>query len=267
MTLLVSWIGKDSRKISSFYIASDSRFSWGNPIKYEYGRKVFAFTNSPDILGYCGDVSYPTVIINQIMEMEKEGILFPENSTNEDRSTILFSEITKKFENYPSTKVMRSSLEIIHVSRDHATDFICNIFKWTKLDGWSKRKQEIPETSDKVIVLGSGAEEFYNRYLEYYRGFNGKTSRALFQCLCHSLLKIKDFQCGVAPQLVGLYNRFNGKNFGVIYENTRYFLGREIEPNKLISKLEWRNELFERCDGHSTSILNGAQRQPNELRP
>ncbi len=82
MTLLLSWIGKDSRKISSAYIASDSRFSWGKTEKYDYGRKVFALQNSPDILGYCGDVLYPSTILNQIMEMDKTGILFPHQSSN-----------------------------------------------------------------------------------------------------------------------------------------------------------------------------------------
>ena len=69
---------KDSRKISSFYIASDSRFSWTKNVKFDYGRKVFALTNSPDILGYCGDVLYLTTILNQILEMDKDNILFCE---------------------------------------------------------------------------------------------------------------------------------------------------------------------------------------------
>ena len=78
---------------------------------------------------------------------------------------------------------------------------------------------------------------------------------------------MKDFQCGGSPQLVGLYNRFNGKNFGVIYEKKRYYLGREIEQTENFNSIEWRNELFERCDGLTTKILDGAQRQPDELRP
>lgn len=267
MTLLLSWIGKDSRKISSFYIASDSRFSWKNPIKYDFGRKVFALTNSPDILGYCGDVFYPTVILNQILDMDKDGILFSRDLTNIERTNVLFNEITKKFSEYPSKEVMCDSLNIIHVSRQGETNFSCNIFDWNVKKGWTIIPQEIPDSSDKVIILGTGKDEFYNRYLEYYKGLNGKTSRALFQCLTHSLLKIKDLNCGGAPQLVGLYNRFNGKNFGVIYENKRYYLGREVEPNENINKIEWRNELFERYDGLTKTILHGAQKQPDELRP
>lgn len=267
MTLLLSWIGKDSRKISSFYIASDSRFSWNGTVKYDYGRKVFAFTNSADILGYCGDVLFPTLILNQILEMDKDKILFGKNLTNQERSRILFEEIKRKFVNYPAGIVMSSSLEIIHVSRQGETNFICNIFSWSMKSGWLSTPQEIPDNSDKVIILGSGKTEFYDRYLEYYHGLNGKTSRALFQCLTHSLLKMKNLNCGGSPQLVGLYNRFNGKNFGVIYEGNRYYLGRQLEPTEEMNNIEWRNELFERCDGVTTKILDGAQRQPDELRP
>ena len=267
MTLLLSWIGKDSRKISSFYIASDSRFSWSKTQVFDYGRKVYALINSPDILGYCGDVTYPTIILGQILEMDRDNILFNSEMTNEEKSISLFEEIKRKFEAYPVESVMNDSLEIIHVSRKGETNFACNIFKWSKSEGWSLIPQEIPDSSDKVIILGSGKEEFYTRYLEYYKGNGGKTSRALFQCLTHSLLKMKDLSCGGSPQLVGLYNRFNGKNFGVIYEGKRYYLGRELQQSESINNIEWRNELFERCDGITTKILDGAQKQPDELRP
>jgi hypothetical protein len=267
MTLLVSWVGKDSRKISSFYIASDSRLSWDNTVNYDYGRKVFAFKNSPDIVGYCGDVLYPTLVLGQILEMDNDNLLFNPNHTNQERSRILFDEIQEKFSEYPS----KQDISIIHVSRQNETDFLCNVFCWTKNDGWNMGEKEIPDSSDEVIILGTGKKEFDRRYRDYLKGYSGKTSRALFQCLSHSLLeisdlKMNDLRCGGAPQLVGLYNKFNGKNLGVIYEGKRYFLGREIEPNnRLLNNIEWRNGFFERCDGVTTEILNSAQRQPDEL--
>lgn len=50
MTLLSSWLGVDSRHPSSIYILSDSRISWGDKTKFDYGKKVFGCKNSPDIL-------------------------------------------------------------------------------------------------------------------------------------------------------------------------------------------------------------------------
>lgn len=267
MTLLLSWVGKDSRKISSFYVASDSRISWNKSTKFDYSQKVFAFTNTPDILGYCGDVLYPALILNQILSMDQEQILFSPNSNRFVRSDTIFKELKNKFSEYPVDSVMKDSLEIIHISRDNEIDFLCNIFTWTRKNGWTKKQQEIPDKSDKVIILGSGKEEFFDRYLKYYNGLNGKTSRAIFQCLSDSLLEMKDFQCGGSPQLVGLYNKFNGRKFGIIYKKKRYFLGKELQESEIINNIEWRNELFERCDGKSIKILDGAQRQPNELSP
>jgi hypothetical protein len=266
MTLLLSWIGKDSRKISSFYIASDSRISWDKKIGYNHGQKVFAFSNTPDILGFCGDVMYPIITLGQILDMEKNNLLFPTNLKASDRSLKIFNELQKKFKEYPAM-LMSPMLEIIHVARDNEVDFVCNIFKWSRKNGWSMKNIEVPNVSDKVIILGSGKDEFYERYLSYLIGNSGKTSRALFQCLCHTLLEIKDIQCGGAPQLVGLFNKYNGRDFGILYKEQRFFLGRELDNSENINNIEWRNELFERCNGHSAKILDGAQRQPNELMP
>lgn len=266
MTLLLSWVGIDSRKIASVYIASDSRFSWGNSENFDYGQKVFSFDKTPDILGYCGDVLYPTFILNQILNMAQEEILFGANLNRYKRSEIIFDELKKKFDEYPS-KALDQSIEIIHISRDNEIDFLCNIFTWNKKNGWKKEEKEIPNVSDKIIILGSGADEYFEKYKEYYRGNNGKTSRAIFQSLCHTLFKMENQKCGGAPQLVGLYNKFNGKRFGIIFEERRFFLGKEIENSEIINNIEWRNELFERSDGRSLKILDGAQKQPNELRP
>ena len=52
MTLLVCWAGIDTHGPSSLYMAADSRISWKAPAFFDYGRKVFAFTRWPDVLGY-----------------------------------------------------------------------------------------------------------------------------------------------------------------------------------------------------------------------
>lgn len=267
MTLLLSWVGYDSRKISSFYIASDSRFSTNRAGKYDYGRKVFAFVNSADIIGYCGDVYYSTHVLSQIQEMDRDGILFPKSASGKEKSEILFREIKKNFEYYEGQFPMDDTIEILHASRYGETDFTCKIYSWIKKGEWKIIPVEIPAFSDKVIILGSGKDEFFEKYLQYYKGLGGKTSRSLFQCLCHTLFKMKDPKCGGAPQLVGLYNRFNAKNFGIIYEGKCFYLGREIDKSEMLNNIEWRNELFERYDGNSNSLIEGAQRQINELRP
>lgn len=266
MTLLLSWVGKDSRKISSAYIASDSRFSWADGQNYDYGKKVFALQNSPDILGFCGDVMYLTTIFSQIVEMDKDGILYPTSASNEARMQIMFEKIKEKFDKYPKDK-LQETLEIIHFLRYGELEFNCYIYSWSRLNGWSCTQTEVPTESKEVIILGSGSNEFSKKFNKYLKANNEKTSRALFQCLCHTLLEIEDKQCGGPPQLVGLYNKFNGKNFGIIYNDRRFYLGTEITENTNICNLEWRNKKFERCNGITRKILQGAQMQPNELNP
>lgn len=264
MTLLVSWIGVDNRKISSVYISSDSRISWNKKDNFDQARKVFAFKNSPDIMGYCGDVLFPSLILNQILEMDKENILFTPDITNKDRANKIFNEIKIEFKNYPS-HLMCPSIEIIHISRDDISDFRCYIYKWSNKSKWQKKEIELPSSSDKITSLGSGKREFNIKYKKYQKANSCKTSRSIFQSICKCLIDIKDFACGGAPQLVGMYNKGNGINFGTIYNNKLYFLGKEIKYSSCLSRIEWRNKLFERCNPSTLKIFDNAQQQPDDL--
>ena len=76
MTLLASWLAVDSRAPSAVYIMSDSRISWDNRAFFDYGKKVFGCKNYPDIFGYCGDVLFPSIVLNQIVDIADHGLLF-----------------------------------------------------------------------------------------------------------------------------------------------------------------------------------------------
>jgi hypothetical protein len=69
MTSLVSWIGVDSLAPASIYLASDSRISWGNRLTWDYSRKLFASRNHPEILGYFGDVLFPSQVLGQLIDL------------------------------------------------------------------------------------------------------------------------------------------------------------------------------------------------------
>lgn len=51
MMLLASWAAIDTHGISSAYIVSDSRISWGNKKYFDFGKKVFASKKYPEIFG------------------------------------------------------------------------------------------------------------------------------------------------------------------------------------------------------------------------
>lgn len=78
MTLVVSWVGIDTKGpgSASAYLTGDSRISWGNGEYFDYASKVFAFNNYPDILGYCGDVLFPSIVLSQITEMADTEYLY-----------------------------------------------------------------------------------------------------------------------------------------------------------------------------------------------
>jgi hypothetical protein len=265
MTLVVSWIGVDSRKISSLYIASDSRITWGDKANFDSGRKVFGCKNHPVIIGYCGDVLFPSIVINQLVDLADTGLLFPNNSSNETKFRIFHDKLIEQFKNYPSAinGVTTESLEVLFACRNNEIDFFCKKMKWTKMNNeWTVERMPFSMHSDKLFVIGSGKTEFERKFKTFSGSNEAKTSRAVFQCLCEALQNMDDKYCGGAPQLVGLYNKFNSQQFGIIHENKRYLHGIELNNADDYNKIQWRNKLFEICDGQTKKIKPNAQRQP-----
>ena len=116
-----------------------------------------------------------------------------------------------------------------------------------------------------LIVLGSGKKEFLDKYKLYSESINKKTSRAVFHCFTDTLSNIHDNNCGGAPQLVGLYRIGNANFFGIIQNKKRYLHGLQIDNLFNLNNVDWRNELFEICDGQTMKRKDNAQSQPNTL--
>jgi hypothetical protein len=271
MTVVVSWIGVTNQnnedKPSSLYIASDSRISWHNG-RFDNGRKVFAFKNSPDVMAYCGDVMFPSIVLNQVVELADNGLLFDESMDSQAKFEKIQKVVQEQFSLYPrEINIISGTLKILFASRDERYSFKSYLMSWEKGRQWELEQIDLMNDRRKLHFYGSGKDEFSNRLNDYRRETNlsAGTSRAIFQCFCDTLSNIKDKSCGGAPQLVGLYNHSNAKNFGVIYNNERYLLGAKIDKSDNLNNVEWRNSLFERCDGITLKISDGAQPQPNPI--
>jgi hypothetical protein len=89
-----------------------------------------------------------------------------------------------------------------------------------------------------------------------------RTSRGVYHCLSKTLNEIKDPKTGGLPQIKGLFREKNLRIFGVIVGNKKYIYGKESTGSIDPSKIEWRNENFERMNPETLKILEGAQRQP-----
>lgn len=270
MTLLVGWVGIDNRKVDSFYIASDSRLTWGSRQKYDCGKKILALKNSPDLIAYCGDVLFPIITLHKIADKDRNRLLFKGDETNEEKSKIILSEIQNSFKNYPIEQI-NGTIDFVHISRTNRYDFLASNFHWNRKQGWTSTLYNLPNKSDKVFILGSGSDSYIKIYEEYIRRSSSiKTSRLIFQSFCHwlSCCKPNIITCGGAPQLIGLFNNENGKDFGVIFEKSRFFSGQELlyKTGIDLNFIPWFNENFEICDGFSMKRKAQAQVQPNDMK-
>ena len=70
MTSFIAWVGVDSRGPASINFASDSRITWDEfgKVGWNNARKTFACNSFPDIFGYVNDVTFPSIVIGQIVE-------------------------------------------------------------------------------------------------------------------------------------------------------------------------------------------------------
>lgn len=272
MTLLVSWIGVDTHGTASAYIATDSRVSWGKIAQFDHGRKVFAFRSSPDILGYCGDVLFPTMVLSQITEMADRGLLFSDEASCNERFEAIKEKLVQQFHQYPRMveEITANTLQVIHISRDPNDNlkFECHLIEWKRERGWAGNNIPLPEASGVLFSLGSGSKEFNGNLARYKEGPDKGTSRSVFHCFCDTLFNIKDQQCGGVPQLVGIYRKPKSSAiaYGIIKNKQRYFLGIPVNNDVQYNSIEWRNDLFELCDGETMYKFENAQRQPDLLR-
>ena len=271
MTLLVGWVAvdKENKQTTSLYIASDSRLSWDKQSKYDCGKKILALKNSPDLIAYCGDVLFPIITLHKIADKDRNNILFPTPCTNEDKSKIIYKEIENSFLGYPQHYI-NGDIHFIHITRENKKDFLCTHFHWNPKHKWKAQKIALPEISDKIFSLGTGAKSFNQLYTKYVKESNNtETSRCVFQCFCDWLSSVKEnlYSCGGAPQLIGLYNKDNGRDFGIIYENSRYFSGQEVfyKSGINLENIKWVNTNFENCNGFTMEKYDNAQSQPNDM--
>ena len=269
MTLLVAWAAVDTHGPSSIYLASDSRISWGDSATFDRGRKVFAFKNWPDILGYCGDVLFPSIALNQIVELADAGLLFGPNFTGKQKFQAIVDKLNDLVAEYPKLHagLAANSLCVIHASRESQSKqpFSCNTITWRVGRGWSGQAATLPEKSDVLFAVGSASATFTVNYARYRAGPTSGTSRAVFHCFCDTLGAGDDKTIGGPPQLVGIIRKPGSRalTFGVVHAGQRTFLGAHIDNLRNFEAVQWRNTNFELCDGRTGERIETAQQQPD----
>lgn len=259
MTSLLSWAGVDERDTASLYLVSDSRLTWsgGAAENWDYGRKLFASRNHPDIFGYCGQVLFPSLLIGQILDLVDRGGVFTANTRPEEKNNRVLSVIERSFETYPH----KHEVEILHCSRAGTgmdSEFFLYNISWNGTE-WERQEIEMPESSGTLMIRGSGEQSLKKHLRRWESSDVGGTSRSIYSAFCDSLLSGEDPYTGGAPQLVGLYREGAGHTYGVILEAQGYVNGLPVQGDFDMDVFEWRNELFEVCDSETMERKPDAQ--------
>lgn len=267
MTSLVVWAAVDTHGPTSLYVCGDSRISWPNCEGWNNGRKVFASRSAGDIFAYCGEVVFPSLFLGQVVDLIDADLI------GEARDPVAWSDkiwhlASEAFSTYPIEQ--RNQFTVIHCFRigtNMSARFFAFEYSWNRVD-WVRSKLTIPtERSGIVTALGSGASALTKWHKIWSMTKQGRTSRAVFGAFCDSLTAQDDQRSGGPPQLVAVHRSAPAKTYGIIWKGNRYLVGLPVSGTAKYGGIDWRNALFERCDGETMAVLPNAQqhRQPRGL--
>jgi len=250
MTTLVCWCGRDSRGPASLYIATDSRITWPGGSTWDSGRKLAVRAGRPEMLAFAGDVTLVQSILLALSE--------PEVTDASLRSRL--EQLTAEYpwpQNLGGTAVVFAR----RVGSGMTGSFVVTAYEFRGPD-WLQVQHPIPEGhSDIVCVYGSGATpalDEVRRWMEH--DVSDRTSRSVFSGFCDALRRGKDPRTGGPPQLAGIYRSRPALEFGLIWNDGLFVAGTEPLATADLDSIEWRNDLFERCDPRTKARLIGAQR-------
>lgn len=237
---------------------TDSRVTWGTPDQaWAYGRKTFASSRTADVLGYCGDVLFPSLVISQFVAALESGFYSPDfASRHHGLQTLLRTSFSELPQN------ARHPFSIVHVGRDGkgmASVFQARLIRWD--DGWDVRELELPEHQSGVVHIdGSGRPSIEQQIAAAEVNSTAGTTRGLFTAFAKSLSDGDDPLSGGPPQLVGLFRIRAGLSFGVVHEGDRFFYGMPVHHLGASQEPEWRNDKFEIVDSSTRKRRESAAR-------
>lgn len=272
MTTLIAWVGADQRGPASIRLAADSRISWnllnGSVDKtWDFGKKLFASHNGPDIVGYCGDVLFPTQTLGQIFELIDRGVFFRTDTTPEERLRLIVEALERSAAHYPQSETREFTL-LYGTRTSEGMPGKFTLYKVDFAGGKNLYKQEIPipQKSGILAMLGSGGNQFKKHLDRWEKSDVGGTSRAVFSSFADFLKSGDDLKSGGSPQLTGLFRTGPARAFGMIWKECRFLGGMELGDSEANSKVEWYNEQFEICDPRTLKRCAIAQPQPRPFR-
>jgi hypothetical protein len=269
----MAWVGADQRGPASIRIAADSRISWSSAEgkvvrKWDYGRKIFASHKHPDVVGYCGDVLFPTQTLSQVFELIDAGLFFCGTPDPEAKLSLIVESLKRASANYPSAETRDFS--IVYATRvGEGLDGNFRIAVSSFSGGCLKSSSWwviIPNTSSLLVILGSGAEKYLVHQKKWEASDIGGTSRAMFSSFSEFLRSQSDEKTGGPAQLAGLFRKCAAKSFGIVWDQKLYLLGMEVINSSESPEFACYNDLFEVCDVKTLKRHENAQRHAKPWR-
>jgi hypothetical protein len=219
-------------------------------------QKVFAASTSPEILGYYGTAAFPSQVLSDVLGLINTNRFFPSEAPSAEKWEKLQTYIKARFIGL----TRHPCFEIIYGTRDRENlDASFYVYGLAWSGQWSVSSYPIPKHSGIIESFGTGAKEFKSTFMSKKDTFQ-RTTRCIFITFCEFLGNAQIDSCGGAPQLVGLYRTGPGRSFGVIFNSERFLNGRKVELSGDLARLEWRNELFERCNYRDMMRIGNAQK-------
>lgn len=260
MTSLVAWVGADSRGPASLNIAADSRITWpghrGISHAWDYGKKVFASSREPLIIGFTGDVLFPSLVLQGLLDRIDQGVV-PRAESILDH---VYSVLRHGWENYPGEERRAFSVLACHrLGQGAEAEFHAEKMGTTSNGVWQRKELPVQETSQIVALDGSGKDSVKEAIKAWQVGKTANTSRAIFSGFVDAVTSGNDRATGGSPQIGAIYRIGAGRLLGIAHEGSRYFAGARLLGTEAVGAVEWRNSLFERTDGVTKARLAGAQ--------
>ena len=238
--------------------------------KWDNCQKAYASATAPLILGCVGNGFYAAHIAPRVIAYAELLLQSEEDIDN-------FLLRVKEF----SASALRSApggkeayFEIILGIRTDLAEFKAIVLRVSKL-GAKIEDLPLPQKSGLVYASGSGAEFVRDRLAKWQETKASDTSRAIYSGFCDALLyenpntrnlargRSKDPFSEGPPQLVGLYRKWSGRHYGIVWRKRLYFCG--IQVSGLPQPIECRNDLFERCDPTTMRRMDTAKRRVDEV--
>lgn len=259
VTTLIAWAAVDQRRVSSIYIASDSRISWGSSHLWDQGCKTFAAAETPHIFGYWGDVLFPSIALPTVLDQLAASAISPTSSG----FSAIGGAIQSLWTDYPKPEKRDFGI-VMATRRGRGMEAVFELGIMTfeaSTETWDIREADMPESSSQLHLAGSGSTEVRKAWHLWEDSSQGGTSRAIYSAFAEALAEGKDPRSGGGPQLVALQQTGPGRRFGTVYQGKRYLAGAQIQESAArATAVNWFNELFERVDGGDGRRLVNAQR-------